>query len=78
MANGKYAKYILSEPHAEGRPQEPIWLDSSLNKEITCDIAFTVRTEPGQDGPPPHKHDADEYIFFLAAIQQTTLIFQRK
>ena len=65
MAETKYGKYILREPHAIGRPPGPLCVDSSLNDGITCDIVFNVRTETGRDGPAPHKHDADEYLYFL-------------
>jgi mannose-6-phosphate isomerase-like protein (cupin superfamily) len=65
MAETKYGKYILREPHVSTWPREPISVNSTLNEGITCDIVFTVRSEPGTEGPQPHKHDADEYIFFL-------------
>jgi mannose-6-phosphate isomerase-like protein (cupin superfamily) len=76
MAKTKYGKYILREPHIKGRPPGPICVDSSLNKEITCDIVFNVRTETGQDGPPPHKHDADEYLYFLGGDPRNFTDFQ--
>ena len=65
MAESKYGKYILREPHTSTWPREPISFNSTLNAGITCDSVFTVRTETGTEGPRPHKHDADEYIFFL-------------
>jgi len=76
MAETKYGKCILREPHANMWPQVPIYVDSSLNEGITCDIVFNVCTEPGMEGPPPHKHDADEYIFFLGGDPRNYMDFQ--
>ena len=65
MAETKYGKYLMKEPHAKLWPQVPIYVDGSLNEGITCDIVFNVRTEPGNDGHEAHSHDVDEYLFFL-------------
>lgn len=65
MVEMKYEKYVLREPHIEGQTTEAICVNSSLNQGITCDIVFGVRTQTGQEGPPPHKHDFDEYLYFL-------------
>jgi hypothetical protein len=70
MAETKYGKYILREPKASTWPDLPVSVDSSVNKEIPCDIVFNVCTAPGLEGPPPHKHDVDEYIFFLGGNPQ--------
>jgi hypothetical protein len=75
LANQKYDEYILREPCAKGGRPGHICVDSSLNKAITCDIVFNVRTEPGQDGPPPHKHDADEYLYFLGGNPENYMDF---
>ena len=76
MAETKYGKYIMREPHAKLWPQVPIYVDSSLNEGITCDIVFNVRTEPGVDEHSPHKHDADEYLFFLGGDPKNYMDFQ--
>ena len=71
MAETKYGKYVLREPHA--KPEPKVWLpekrslrvNSTLAEGITCDFAFTVVEEAGADSPASHKHDADEYLLFL-------------
>lgn len=76
----KYGKYILREPHVTTHPQNqvPIYVNSELNDEITCDIAFNVCSDIDHPGPipPPHKHDADEYMFFLGGDPKNFNDFQ--
>ena len=66
MPETKYGKYFMREPQVHGLP---INADATLNPEVTCDIVFNVCTGPGPD-IPPHKHDVDEYIFFLGGNPQ--------
>jgi hypothetical protein len=71
MAETKYGKYILREPHAKPDPivrlpgVQSLRVNSQLVEGITCDFAFIVVEEPGEVGPSSHKHDADEFLIFL-------------
>lgn len=76
MAESKYGKYLLREPHAKMFPQVPIYVDGTLNEQITLDIAFDVRTEPGQDDHEAHVHDVDEYLFLLGGDPTNYMDFQ--
>lgn len=76
MAETKYGKYIMREPHARMWPEVPIYVDSSLHEGISCDIAINVRSEPGVDDHQPHKHDADEFLFFIGGDPRNLLDFQ--
>jgi len=73
MAESKYGKYILREARAES-PQFPpkdmrnIGLSEDLTKAIgKFDINFNfvgiLRSHVLAD--PPHKHDCDEFLFFI-------------
>lgn len=78
--NTKYGKYVLREPHVSTSPQNqvPVYVNSELNDEITLDIAFNVCSNIDDQGPvpPPHRHDFDEYIFFLGGNPQNYNDFQ--
>lgn len=76
MAETKYGKYLLREPHAKMFPQVPIYVDGTLNEQITLDIAFDVRTKPGQDDHEAHVHDVDEYLFLLGGDPTNYMDFQ--
>lgn len=77
--NSKYGKYVLREPRVSTSPQNqvPIYVNSDVNDEVTLDIAFDFCTSLDDIGPipPPHKHDFDEYIFFLGGNPQNYLDF---
>jgi len=78
--NTKYGKYVLREPHLTTWPQNqvPIYVNSELNEEITCDIAFYCHSNMDEilQGPPPHKHGVDEYQFFLGGNPQNYMDFK--
>ena len=76
MAESKYGKLLMKEPHAKLWPQVLIYVDASLNEGITCDIVFNVRTEAGNDGHGSHYHDVDEYLFFLGGDPTNYMDFQ--
>ena len=76
MAETKYGKYIMREPHAKMWPEVPIYVDTSLNERISCDIAINSRSDPGGDDHQPHKHDADEFLFFIGGDPRNLLDFQ--
>ena len=86
MAETKYGKYIMREPHAKWTPVEPlpertpttsIRVNSNLFSTISCDFAFMGVTEasPQEQGHPPHKHDVDEFIFFIGGDSRNMLDF---
>jgi hypothetical protein len=73
MADNKYGQYISKDPvmvpnlkQREHLPmvnaREELW--PGLNG-ISCNFAFVCITEPYMMPDPPHKHDADEYLFFI-------------
>jgi hypothetical protein len=86
MAN-KYGKYIMQEPHApwvsmDPQPKGPIpasiRVNSHLFNTINCDCAFmgmTQPSDPAQGGHPSHKHDVDEYLFFIGGDPENILDF---
>jgi mannose-6-phosphate isomerase-like protein (cupin superfamily) len=76
VAETKYGKYILKEPHAKMWPQVPIYVDGTLNEGISLDIAVDVRTKPGTDDHEAHKHTVDEYLFFLGGDPTNYMDFQ--
>ena len=74
MAETKYGNYILREPHAEwtsmeSRDERPaeitMRVNSNLISQIGCDFAFVGVGKAGAQGHPSHKHDVDEFIFFV-------------
>ncbi len=73
MAENKYGKYISSNPlkvpaskQKQSLPivnvREELWPGVS---GISCNFAFVCVTEPWLMPDPPHKHDFDEYLFFI-------------
>ena len=69
----KYGKYIsrnpLKTPNINQRESVPminvredLWPEI---KGIGCNFAFVCVTEPWLMPDPPHKHDFDEYLFFI-------------
>jgi hypothetical protein len=84
MAETKYGKYIMREPHAEWTSVEPqaerhavtsIRVNSNLFSTISCDFAFLGVSEAGPQGHPAHKHDVDEFIFFIGGDPGNILDF---
>ena len=84
----KYGKYIMREPHAawtsiEPQPEKPtvtsIRVNSKLFSTISCDFAFVGMTQPSDPakgmGHPSHKHDVDEYLFFIGGNPENILDF---
>ncbi len=85
MAETKYGKYIMREPHAGWTSVEPqaerpaeisMRVNSSLLSSIGCDFAFVGVSEAGAQGHPSHKHDVDEFIFFVGGDPTNVLDFQ--
>jgi hypothetical protein len=85
VAETKYGKYIMREPHAKWESAEPqekrpaeitMRVNSSLISQIGCDFAFVGVTEAKEQGHPSHKHDVDEYIFFVGSDPANVLDFQ--
>ena len=85
MAETEYGKYIFREPHApwtsiEPRPERPaetsIRVNSNLMSSISCDFAFVGVSEARPQGHPSHKHDVDEFIFFIGGNPTNILDFQ--
>jgi hypothetical protein len=64
LKNSKYGKYVMSEP-GMSKQNGPISVNASIFDEVSCDIVFNVCTEIGKKDPGPHKHDVDEYLYFL-------------
>lgn len=73
MAETKYGQYIsqnpMKTPALKDRKsipmvnvREEIWPGVS---GITCNFAFVCVSEPNLMPDPPHKHDFDEYLFFI-------------
>jgi hypothetical protein len=86
MAETKYGKYIMREPHAEWTSVEPkaerpaetsIRVNSNLFSTISCDFALVGVSEArlGGQGHPSHKHDVDEFIFFIGGDPTNILDF---
>ena len=77
MAELKYEKYILREPRGMGAvpPRRTTQVQAaSINEkllseipEVNCNFNFMGVLEPHLLGDPPHKHDYDEFLFFIAA-----------
>jgi hypothetical protein len=73
MADTKYGKYISKEPvrmpaprsraaHPMVSGREETWPEIS---DMNCNFAFLCVSEPSMMPDPPHKHDFDEYLFFV-------------
>jgi hypothetical protein len=83
----KYRKYIMKEPHAawtsvDQQPEGPmptsIRINSNLFFTISCDCAFMGMTQSNPakgTGHPSHKHDVDEYLFFIGGNPQNVADF---
>jgi hypothetical protein len=76
MAETKYGKYIMKEPKAKQWPGIPISVDSTLNNGIGCDFAFVGVTRPTVSEHPPHKHDVDEFLFYMGGDPANILDFR--
>jgi hypothetical protein len=76
MAKSKYGQYILKEPQGSGAP--PPMKSSqvrglSINDDLlsgiggmSCNFNFMGVFEPHLMADPPHKHEYDEFLFFIA------------
>ncbi len=73
MAETKYSKYISRDavrtPSPRNRPAYPMvagreeaWPEI---KGQNCNFAFLCVTQPAMMPDPPHRHDFDEYLFFV-------------
>ena len=77
MAELKYEKYVLREPRGMGElpPRRTTQVQAaSINEkllseipEVNCNFNFMGVLEPHLLGDPPHKHEYDEFLFFIAA-----------
>ena len=76
MAESKYGKYILREPRGEGPPLRKTTQirGASINEEVLsasgisgvdCNFNFMGVVEPHLMADPPHKHEYDEFLFFI-------------
>jgi mannose-6-phosphate isomerase-like protein (cupin superfamily) len=73
-AETKYGKYILREPVKEPavrkRTINPgVAIKAELWPEVSginCNFAFMCVSEAYLMSDPPHKHDCDEFLYFLA------------
>jgi len=85
MAETEYGKYIFREPHAKWTSIEPraarpaetsIRVNSNLMSSISCDFAFMGVSEARPQGHPSHKHDVDEFVFFIGGDPTNILDFK--
>ena len=76
MAETKYGKYIFKDPKAQEMPQRrttqagAITLYEDLASEIggfDFNFNFVSVLAPHVLADPPHKHDCDEFLFFISA-----------
>jgi hypothetical protein len=76
MAESKYGKYVLREPKGTGSPPKKSTQVRalSLSEElaagiggVSCNFNFMGVVEPGLMADPPHKHEHDEFLFFIAS-----------
>ena len=73
MAESKYGKYIFKDPKGKGPPARK--LDEAginLGEELVAGIGgfninfnFVGQLQPHVLADPPHKHDCDEFLFFI-------------
>jgi hypothetical protein len=87
MAETKYGKYIMKEPHAAWTSLDPppktpsppsIRVNAKMFETIGCDFAFvgvTQASDQAQGGHPSHTHDVDEYLFLLGGNPENILDF---
>jgi len=76
MADQKYERLILREPRGMGAmpPRKPTQVQAaSINEqllseipEVNCNFNFMGVLAPHLLGDPPHSHDYDEFLFFIA------------
>ena len=75
MAETKYGKYVLSDTISDSSPVRPIpsvpYVFVGENrlpvlKGVNCNVAINCVSEPYMMSDPPHKHDFDEFWYFLA------------
>ena len=81
MAESKYGKYILREPRVMGEPpprRTTQVMGVSMNPELVsgigefnCNFNFLGVVAPHLLGDPPHKHEYDEFLFFIASDPKT-------
>lgn len=77
MAESKYEKYILREPRGMAAipPRRTTQVPAaSINEqllseipEVNCNFNFMGVLAPHLLGDPPHKHEYDEFLFFIAS-----------
>lgn len=79
MAESKYGKYVLREPKGTGSaPKRSVQVRAlSLDEELAAgagriplNFNFMGVVEPGLMSDPPHKHEYDEMLFFIAGDPQ--------
>jgi mannose-6-phosphate isomerase-like protein (cupin superfamily) len=75
MADTKYGQYVLTDTIRDSSPVRPMATvpymfvgenQSPLLKGVPCNVAINCVSEPYVMGDPPHKHDFDEFWYFLA------------
>jgi hypothetical protein len=78
MAETKYSQYISNDPVKMANiKQRQLFPMISAREEIwpgvegiNCNFAFVCVSEPYLMPDPPHKHDFDEYLFFIGGNPQ--------
>jgi hypothetical protein len=73
MAENKYGKYILNDAVVNPVPKTRAHTPSVAAREemwpgitgMSCNFGVNSITEPYLLPDPPHKHDFDEYLFFI-------------
>jgi hypothetical protein len=73
MAETKYGQYISKDPLMTPAPKQRVSFQMVNSRAelwpgisgINCNFAFVCVSEPYLMPDPPHKHDADEYLFFI-------------
>jgi hypothetical protein len=77
MTESKYGKYILKDPRANFQippKKETQVRNVSISEDLlagfggmSCNFNFMGVKEPHLLGDPPHKHEYDEFLFFIAS-----------
>ena len=74
-AENKYGKYILSDTIRDSSPVRPMESvpymfvgenQSPVLKGVSCNVAINTVSVPYMMGDPPHKHEFDEFWYFLS------------
>ena len=79
MAQAKYQKYVLKKPKVIFPPKKPTFIGAfGLSEELMsgflkmdCNFNSVGILAPCVLPDPPHKHDCDELLFFIASDPNT-------